>query len=66
MATPSLGQSESPHVTGSKSDAKPDEPTERLRSTSLTPARMATAFQRRANTALSPTSATARATTARR
>jgi len=43
MATLSLGQSESPHVTGSKSDAKPDEPTERLRSTSLTPARMATA-----------------------
>jgi hypothetical protein len=63
MATPSLGQSESPHVTGSGSDAKPDEPTERLRSTSLTPALR---VQRRANTALSPTSATARATTARR
>ncbi len=43
MATSSLGQSESPHVTGSKSDAKPDEPTERLTSTSLTPTRMATA-----------------------
>jgi hypothetical protein len=40
MATPSLGQSESSQVTGSKSDALPDEPNERLTSTSLTPTSM--------------------------
>jgi hypothetical protein len=42
MATPSLGQSESSQVTGSKSDALPEEPTERLTSTSLTPTSWAT------------------------